>query len=141
MIVLSCGQQKTNWQGTIEEVDGVTVVKNPIEPMYGEDALELDEDLSIGEAEGREEYMFSGLRQFTVDDNGQELLLDSISYTTEYVPQDSIYSSDGLVSTKHYQKFSGNTANNNWCLTQLTSENDSTLASPGESLSNCSGES
>ena len=32
----TCGQQKTEWKGTIEEVNGVIVVKNPKEPMYGE---------------------------------------------------------------------------------------------------------
>jgi hypothetical protein len=32
-----CSSQKTEWHGTIEEADGVTVVKNPKEPMYGEE--------------------------------------------------------------------------------------------------------
>ena len=76
ILALSCSPQKAQWQGTIEEVDGVTVVKNPIEPMYGEDALELDEELSIGEAEGKEEYMFSGLRQLAIDDRGHIFALD-----------------------------------------------------------------
>ena len=57
IMLVCCSQQKTEWKGTIEEVDGVTVVKNPKEPMYGEDAISLEEELSIGEAEGREEYM------------------------------------------------------------------------------------
>jgi hypothetical protein len=30
-----CSSQKTEWKGTIEEMDGVTVIKNPKEPMYG----------------------------------------------------------------------------------------------------------
>ena len=75
-LAMSCGQQKDKWQGTIEEVDGVTLVKNPLEPMYGEDALELEEDLTIGEAEGREEYMFSQLARLSVDDNGFIYALD-----------------------------------------------------------------
>ena len=29
ILLISCRQQKSEWQGTIEEVDGVTVVKNP----------------------------------------------------------------------------------------------------------------
>lgn len=32
-VVLSCGQPKAIWLGTIEEVDGVTIVKNPSEPL------------------------------------------------------------------------------------------------------------
>ena len=32
---VSCQKQKAEWKGTIEEVDGVTIIKNPKEPMYG----------------------------------------------------------------------------------------------------------
>lgn len=73
---ISCSQQKTQWQGTIEEVDGVTVVKNPIEPMYECAALAIEEELTIGEPEGREEYMFVGLTQITVDDRGYIYAVD-----------------------------------------------------------------
>ena len=59
IMLVSCGRQKSEWKGTIEEENGVTVVKNPKEPMYGEDIFSLEEDLSIGEAEGKKEYMFS----------------------------------------------------------------------------------
>jgi hypothetical protein len=36
------------WQGTNEEIDGVMVVKNPGEPMYGEEEFQLEEELVIG---------------------------------------------------------------------------------------------
>lgn len=45
--LISCQQQKTEWHGTIEEADGVTVVKNPEEPIYGE--IEFEESISIQE--------------------------------------------------------------------------------------------
>ena len=64
---LCCSPQKTEWQGTIEEVDGITVVKNPKEPIYGEDICIIEEELSIGQAEGSKEYMFSGIREVVVD--------------------------------------------------------------------------
>jgi len=51
----SCGQQKTEWKGTIEEVNGIMVVKNPKEPVYSEDLCVVEEELSIGEAEGDEQ--------------------------------------------------------------------------------------
>jgi len=54
---VSCGKQRADWQGTIEEVDGVTVVKNPKEPMYSEDVFSLEEDLVLGKEE-KEEYLF-----------------------------------------------------------------------------------
>jgi hypothetical protein len=46
-----CNSQKNEWQGSIEEVEGVTVIKNPEEPMYGAEVLSLEEELSIGEVE------------------------------------------------------------------------------------------
>ena len=74
-IFLSCKQQKTEWQGTIEEVDGVTVVKNPKEPIFTEDVLKLEEDLILGEQEGKEEYMFTRI-MIDVDDEGNIYVLD-----------------------------------------------------------------
>jgi len=76
IILVSCEKQKTEWKGTIEQEDGVTVVKNSKEPMYGEDVVSLEEELSIGETEGREEYMFSELRQVEVDVDERIYILD-----------------------------------------------------------------
>jgi len=44
-------KQKAEWKGTIEKHDGVTVVKNPKDPIHREDVFSLEEELSIGEAE------------------------------------------------------------------------------------------
>ncbi len=76
-LVVSCNQQKAEWQGTIEEKDGVIIVKNPREPMYPENVFSLEVELSIGEAEGPEEYIFSNLRNLAVDDRGYIYALDS----------------------------------------------------------------
>jgi hypothetical protein len=57
-------------------VDGVTVVKNPKEPMYGENICIIEEELSIGEAEGPEEYMFSMIRGIEVDDEENIYVVD-----------------------------------------------------------------
>ena len=69
-LLFTCRQQGNDWQGTIEEVGGVTVVKNPIKPLYGEDVLELSEELTIGVAEGKEEYMFQMVRDIDADAQG-----------------------------------------------------------------------
>jgi hypothetical protein len=74
--LISCKKQKAEWKGTIEEVDGVTVVKNPINPMYEEDVFGLEKELSIGEAEGREEYMFYQINRIAVSNNGDIYALD-----------------------------------------------------------------
>ena len=68
-MLASCRTEKTEWQGTTEEVDGVTVIKNPEKPMYSEDIFNLKEDLSIGESEGKEEYLFSRIDGIDVDNN------------------------------------------------------------------------
>ncbi|MCJ7580989.1 MAG: 6-bladed beta-propeller [Candidatus Aminicenantes bacterium] len=68
VITSSCSQDKTEWKGTIEEEDGVTIVKNPKEPMFQGNIFTLEEDLSIGKVDGNEEYMFSSLREILVDE-------------------------------------------------------------------------
>jgi len=47
MMLASCQQQKAEWKGTIEEVDGVTVVKNPESPIKGIIILEVEKTLEI----------------------------------------------------------------------------------------------
>jgi len=76
IMLVSCSQQKTEWKGMVEQENGITVVKNPKEPMYGEDVFNLEEELSIGEAEGREEYMFSLIWDIEVDDKENIYVVD-----------------------------------------------------------------
>jgi len=75
-LLVSCSQQKIGWKGTVEEKDGVVIVKNPKEPIYGEGSFNLEEELSIGETEGQEEYMLSSPRSTAVDDEGNIYVLD-----------------------------------------------------------------
>jgi len=74
--VVSCEKQKTGWKGSIEEIDGIPVVNNPKEPLYGEDAFILEEELSIGEAAGKEEYMFSEIVALAADAEERIYVLD-----------------------------------------------------------------
>ena len=64
------------WKGSIETADGVQVVRNPKVPMYPQGALVLQEELTIGVAEGAEEYTFVRLRGIAVDDQGAIFALD-----------------------------------------------------------------
>lgn len=57
LLFMSCGPQKAEWQGAVEEVDGVTLVNNPEAPYYGEFVPELEEDLIIGK-EDDDNYLF-----------------------------------------------------------------------------------
>jgi hypothetical protein len=79
VIFASCGKQKTKWGGTIEEVDGVTVVTNPIEPMYGEEIFSLEEELAIGVVEGEDAYMFSRINDIDVDEEGKIYVAEGAS--------------------------------------------------------------
>lgn len=76
MLLMSCSQQKAEWKGTVEEVDGITVVNNPKEPVYDNDIFFMEEKLNIGEAEGKEEYMFSQIGSIAVDDEERIFVSD-----------------------------------------------------------------
>ncbi len=74
--LVSCEKQKTEWKGSVEEIDGIPAVKNPREPMYEEDVFSLVEELSIGEAVGKEEYMFSEVIAIAADAEERIYVLD-----------------------------------------------------------------
>ncbi len=76
IMLFSFGGQETKWKGKIEYEDGVKVIKNPREPLYGEIAFELGEDLSIGR-EDDENYMFYRGVRIAVDSEENIFVLDS----------------------------------------------------------------
>ena len=77
MILVGCGQQKTKWKGSVEEKDGVIVVKNPKEPIYSKDVFRLEEDLTIENVEGDEEFMFQDITHIYVDEDENIYVSDS----------------------------------------------------------------
>jgi hypothetical protein len=86
--VVSCGKQRAEWTGTIEEVAGVSVVKNPNAPLHSVDILILEEELTIGETEGREESAFFQLRDVDADESGRIFTLDSKEANVKVFDQD-----------------------------------------------------
>ena len=74
-ISLAFQKQKAEWKGTIEKENGVKVIKNPREPLYGEIEFQLEEDLRIGNEEN-ENYMFFMLPSISVDSEENILVLD-----------------------------------------------------------------
>jgi len=76
IFIFACQGQKTDWKGTITTENGITVVQNPKEPMYGADALVLEEDLSISGDTTEGDSLFSQIRSIAVDNAGNIYVLD-----------------------------------------------------------------
>jgi len=71
-----CAKDKDAWQGTIEEVDGVTIVSNPAQPVLDGGLFTLEEELSIGDGDGNRAVAFSDISHLTADDQGRIYALD-----------------------------------------------------------------
>jgi len=82
-----CTSQKTEWQGTIEEVDGVTVVKNPKEPKYGIIDLALEKDLIIGN-EIYENFQFQSFVRVAIDNENNIYALDYGNHRVQKFDED-----------------------------------------------------
>jgi hypothetical protein len=63
------------WKGKIEKEDGMTVIRNPKEPLYGELVLDLEQDLSIGR-EDDENYAFYKFATCALDSQENIYVLD-----------------------------------------------------------------
>jgi hypothetical protein len=85
-------REKEGWAGKIEEEDGIEVIYNPEEPLYGEIDLELEEDLVIGAGEEFDEnYNFRGIASMEVDDEGNILVLDYMDCRIQKYDKDGKY--------------------------------------------------
>ncbi|MCJ7580566.1 MAG: 6-bladed beta-propeller [Candidatus Aminicenantes bacterium] len=86
LIILIClflsasyDSKQTQWKGEIDYEDGVKIMKNPQEPLYGEIEFELEEDLSISN-ETNEDYMFYRIRGMAVDSENNLFVVDMSNY-------------------------------------------------------------
>ncbi|MCX6563392.1 MAG: 6-bladed beta-propeller [Candidatus Aminicenantes bacterium] len=70
-------RQKPQWKGTIDTENGIKVVKNPAEPLFGEFAFELEEDLAIGGDPTKENAYFPRGGGLSVDSEGNLYVADS----------------------------------------------------------------
>jgi hypothetical protein len=80
LVFLGANQsQNPQWKGTIEEEDGVKVIKNPREPLYGEITFDLEEDLSIGN-ETDDNYLFYTVLDIDVDSDNNIYVVDERNF-------------------------------------------------------------
>ncbi len=75
--IAACDGPTAEWQGTIEEIDGIVVVRNPLEPIYGMEVVKLEEELTIGAVEGAAETMFADVSGVAVSEGGRIFVLDA----------------------------------------------------------------
>jgi hypothetical protein len=75
MLFYATGQLKAQWKGRIEYENGIKVIKNPNEPLYGEITFDLEEDLSIGNEEDENQMFYRGVK-IAVDKDGNIYVLD-----------------------------------------------------------------
>lgn len=76
-VMIGSGMDQAKWRGTIEEVAGVTVIKNPKEPIFNENIFELKEELVIKGADADlEEEMFQDITAIAVDKEQNIYALD-----------------------------------------------------------------
>jgi len=85
MMVLACStfallrgsvRKNPQWKGRIETENGIKVVKNPAEPIYGEFAFDLEEDLAIGGDPTKENAYFPRGGALSVDGEGNMYVAD-----------------------------------------------------------------
>ncbi len=82
--------EKPEWRGKVEYENGVKVVKNPIEPVYGEIVFELEEDLSIGN-ESDENTMFFRPGGIATDSQGNIYVVDGGNHRIQKFRSDGQY--------------------------------------------------
>jgi len=90
LVITFYGQHHSQWKGKIEEENGVKVIKNPKEPLYGEIAFELEEDLSIGNEED-ENYSFYKFVRVQADSEGNIYVLDRENCRIQKFDEDGNY--------------------------------------------------
>jgi hypothetical protein len=76
LLISPSASAQSQWKGTVSREGGVTVVRNPKEPIFQTPLLELHEELSLGGPDARGEYAFGQVQAVTVDDSGSIYVLD-----------------------------------------------------------------
>ena len=75
-VLLAAQAGKSVWKGTVATEDGVKVVKNPSEPLYGEFVFDLKEDLRLGGDPEKEASYFPRGASLAVDIAGNLFVTD-----------------------------------------------------------------
>jgi hypothetical protein len=82
LLALAAQTQKSDWKGKVLTEDGVRVVINPAEPIYGQIKLDLGEELRIGK-EGDEQTQFFRIMDVGVDPSGRIYVVDARNFRVQ----------------------------------------------------------
>jgi hypothetical protein len=82
LLALAAQTQKSDWKGKVLTEDGVRVVVNPAEPIYGQIKLDLGEELRIGK-EGDEQSQFFRIMDVGVDPSGRIYVVDARNFRVQ----------------------------------------------------------
>ncbi len=82
--------QKPVWKGKVETENGIKLIKNPKEPLYGEIIFDLEEEVSIGN-ENNENYIFYHGLGVAVDNEGNIFALDSGNFRIQKFDKNGRY--------------------------------------------------
>jgi hypothetical protein len=82
--------QEPVWKGEIVYEDGIEVIKNPAEPLYGDIHFELEDDLTIGNEED-ENYLFYRTWNMAVDKQGNIYVVDEGNTRIQVFDNDGQY--------------------------------------------------
>jgi len=76
LLIISCAKEKSGWKGTIEEENGVTVVRNPKQPIHTGSVLSFEEELVLRPDVESQEQSFNIITAICVDEAGTIYVLD-----------------------------------------------------------------
>jgi len=79
IVIVMYGGQRVISKGEVEEEKAAVVINNPSKPIYNKDVFGLEEELSLGIKEGREEYTFTKIAGMDIDENRNIYILDKKS--------------------------------------------------------------
>ena len=82
LLALAGPAHKTDWKGRVLTEDGVRVVVNPAEPIYGRIKLDLGEELRIGK-EGNEQTQFFRAMDVGADPSGRIYVVDARNFRVQ----------------------------------------------------------
>ena len=72
----NCQSDKSKWEGIIEQEDGIFFIKNPNKPIFQEQPFHYELEISIGESENSDEYLFQEIGVVNIDHEDRIFISD-----------------------------------------------------------------